>query len=88
MLYFDFCEEYLRSIKEKYSYGSSRKAHSHWLVIWRLTGKANYVKENPRRKTDSELYFSQAANFLRGFNKNKCYAVHIMKLFLHQKRLK
>ena len=38
-----------------------RKANSHSVVICRLIKKINTVKDNPRRKTDSNFDFSQAA---------------------------
>ena len=38
-----------------------RKANSHSVVICRLIKKISTVKDNPRRKTDSNFDFSQAA---------------------------
>ena len=38
-----------------------RKANSHSVVICRLIKKINTIKNNPRRKTDSNFDFSQAA---------------------------
>ena len=37
------------------------KANVHSVVIYRLIKKTSNVKEDPRRKTDSNIYFSQAA---------------------------
>ena len=38
-----------------------RKAHSHSVVIYRLIKKISNIKEDPSRKTDSNLEISQAA---------------------------
>ena len=36
------------------------------------------VKEDPRKKTDTNFNFSQATKYLRGFNKKEYFVVHIM----------
>ena len=46
-------------IKQNIIVAVLRKSHSHSVVICRLIKKANNVKEDPRRKTDSNLDFSQ-----------------------------
>ena len=49
--------------------------------------KSNNLKEDPRRKNDSDFDFSQATQCLRGFNKKGCYIVRIIEIFLHQKKM-
>ena len=63
-----------------------RKAHSHSHL--QIDKKINNVKEDPRKKTDSNCDLPSAAWCLWGFNKKECYVVHIIELFLHQKELK
>ena len=48
-------------IKQNIIVAVLRKANSHSVVICRLIKKINTVKDNPRRKTDSNFDFSQAA---------------------------
>ena len=48
-------------IKQNIIMAVLRKANSHSVVICRLIKKINTVKDNPRRKTDSNFDFSQAA---------------------------
>ena len=55
--------------------------------------KINNVKEDSRRKIDSNFDFSKALRCLLvpalwGFNKKEYYVVHIIELFIHHKRLK
>lgn len=53
-----------------------RKANAHSFVNYRLIKKINNVTEDPRRKTDLNLDFSEAVWCLLVFKKTKCYAVH------------
>ena len=48
-------------IKQNLIMALLRKANSHSVVICRLIKKINTIKNNPRRKTDSNFDFSQAA---------------------------
>ena len=54
------------------------------MTVLRLIKKNNNVKEDPKRKSDSNFDFFKAALCLWGFNKKKYYVVYIIELFLHQ----
>ena len=48
--------------------------------------KINNDEEDQLRKTDSNFDFAQAAKCPRGFKKKEYYVVHIIELFLDQRR--
>ena len=64
-------------IKQNIIMAVLRKTLSHSVVICRLTKKIDNVKEDQRRKTDSNFDFSLAAQCLWGFNKKECYILHL-----------
>ena len=57
---FEYCEEYLRNISNKHYYGSVKKSKFSFSFHLQTDKKINNVKENPRRKADSNFNFSQA----------------------------
>ena len=60
-MYFDYCEEYLKGIYQtKCYYGSVKKSKFSFSCHLQIDKKINNVKEDPRRKTDSNFNFSQA----------------------------
>ena len=91
MMGFDYCEEYLKGVYQtKYYYSIVKPSTSLFSSDLQINKKINNVKEDPRRKSDSNFDFSQALRCLvvMRFCKKECYLVHIIELFLHQKRLK
>ena len=63
MMDFDYREEYLKGVYQTKYYGSVKKFTFSLSSDLRIDKKINNVKEDPRRKTDSNFDFSQA---LRG----------------------
>ena len=62
MMDFDYCEEYLKGVYQtKYYYGSVKKSTFPFSSDLQIDKKINNVKEDPRRKTDSNFDFSLAA---------------------------
>ena len=61
MLVFDYREEeYLKGLYQiKYYYGSVKKSTFSFSSNLQIDKKINNVKEDPRRKTDSNFDFSQ-----------------------------
>ena len=58
---FDYRDEYLKGIYQtKYYYGSVKKSKFSFSCHLQIDKKINNVKEDPRRKTDSNFNFSQA----------------------------
>ena len=57
---FDYRDEYLKGIYQtKYYYGSVKKSTFPFSSDLQIDKKINNVKEDPRRKTDSNFDFSQ-----------------------------
>ena len=62
---FDYREEYLKGVYQtKYYYGSVKKSIFSFSCDLQIDKKFNNVKEDPRRKTDSNFDFSQALRYL------------------------
>ena len=65
MMDFDYREEYLKGVYQtKYYYGSVKKSTIPFSSDLQIDKKINNVKEDPRRKTDSNFDFSQALRCL------------------------
>ena len=67
MMDFDYCEEYLKTVyqtKTKYYYGSIKKSTFSFSSGLQIGKKINNVKEDPRKKTDSDFDFSQVLRLL------------------------
>ena len=56
---FDYCEEYLEIYQTKYYCGSVKKSTFSFSCDLKSDKNINNVKEDPRRKTDSNFDFSQ-----------------------------
>ena len=62
---FDYCEEYLKGVcQTKYYYGSVKKSTFLFSSDLQIDKKINNVKEDLKRKTDSNFDFSQALRCL------------------------
>ena len=62
---FDYCEEYLKGVYQtKYYYGIVKQSTSSFRSDLQINKKTNNVKEDPRRKSDSNFDFSQALRCL------------------------
>ena len=62
---FDYREEYLKGVYQtKYYYGRAKKCTFSFSSDLQIDKKINNVKEDPRRKTDSNFDFSQALRCL------------------------
>ena len=62
---FDYREEYLKGVYQtKYYYGSVKKSTFPFSSDLQIDKKINNVKEDPRRKTDSNFDFSQVLRCL------------------------
>ena len=62
MMDFDYREEYLKGVYQtKYYYGSVKKSTFSFSCDLQIDKKTSNVKEDRRRKTDSNFDFSQAA---------------------------
>ena len=65
MMDFDYREEYSKGVYQtKYYYGSVKKGTFSFSSNLQIDKKISSVKEDPRRKTDSNLDFSQLLHFL------------------------
>ena len=65
MMDFDCREEYLKGVYQtKYCYGSVKKCTFSFSSDWQIDEEINNVKEDPRRKTNSNFNFSQALRCL------------------------
>ena len=66
MMDFDHCEEYLKGVYQtKYYYGSVRNSTFSFSTDLQTDKKANNVKEDQKKKTDSDyVNFYQALRFL------------------------
>ena len=61
MMEFDYREGHLKGLYQtKYYYGSVKKSKFSFSCHFQIDKKINNVKEDPRRKTDSNFDFSQA----------------------------
>ena len=60
---FEYCEEYLSSTLKKYYYGSVKKGKFSISCHLQIDKNLN-VKEDPRRKTDTNFNYSQATKCL------------------------
>ena len=59
MMDFDYCEEYLKRVYQtKNYYGSVKKSTFSFSSDLQIDKKINNVKEDPRKKTDSNFDFS------------------------------
>ena len=91
MMDFHYHEEHLKRVYQtKYYYGSFKKSIFSFSSDLQIDRKISNVKEDARIKTDSNFDFSQVLRYLVfvSFNKKQRYVVHIIELFLHQKKLK
>ena len=62
---FGYREEYFKGVYQtKYYYGSVKKSAFSFSSDLQIDKKINNVKEDPRRKTDSNFDFSQALRCL------------------------
>ena len=65
MMDFDYCDEYLKKVYQtKYYYGRVKKSTFLFTFDLQVDKKINNVKEDPRRKADSNFDFSQALRCL------------------------
>ena len=65
MIDFDYRQEYLKGVYQtKYYYGSAKKNTFSLSSDLQVDKKINNVKEDPRRKSDSNFDFSQALRCL------------------------
>ena len=61
MMDFDYCEEYLKRVYQtKYHYGSVKKSTFSLSSDLQIDKEINNLKEDPRRKTNSNFDFFQA----------------------------
>ena len=90
-------EEYVKGVASKYQIkyynGSVKKSTFSFSSYLQIDKKINNAKEDPRSKTDSNFKPFPSAALPSAFeilaNKKEFYVVvHILELFLHQKRLK
>ena len=72
----------------KYYYDIVKKSKFWFSWQLQIDKKINDVKEDPRRKTDSNFNFSQATECFWGLNQKEYYVMPIIELLLDQKRLK